>query len=67
VVNATGCGDTYMTGYLYHRAKGAGIEDAGHFAAAMATLKIQGLGPFEGTKDDILHCMRTAEQVLPVI
>ncbi|HRG13161.1 MAG TPA: PfkB family carbohydrate kinase, partial [Macellibacteroides fermentans] len=27
VVDATGCGDTYMTGYLYKRAKGAGIEE----------------------------------------
>jgi sugar/nucleoside kinase (ribokinase family) len=67
VMDATGCGDTYMTGYLYQRAKGADIEEAGHFAAAMATLKIQGIGPFEGTKDDILRCMRTNEQVLPVI
>lgn len=29
VVNATGAGDTYMTGYLYKRAKGASIEEAG--------------------------------------
>ena len=35
VVDATGCGDTYMTGYLYQRAKGAGIEEAGRFAAAI--------------------------------
>jgi sugar/nucleoside kinase (ribokinase family) len=67
VLNATGCGDTYMTGYLYQRAKGAGIEEAGRFAAAMATLKIQGLGPFAGTKEDIYHCMRTAQQILPEI
>jgi sugar/nucleoside kinase (ribokinase family) len=67
VVNATGCGDTYMTGYLYRRAKGDGIEDAGRFAAAMATLKIQGMGPFTGTKDDILRCMQTARQILPEI
>ena len=37
---ATGCGDTYMAGYLYQRLKGAGIQDAGEFAAAMATLKL---------------------------
>ena len=41
VVDATGCGDTYMTGYLYQRAKGAGIEEAGRFAAAMSTIKIE--------------------------
>jgi sugar/nucleoside kinase (ribokinase family) len=66
-VDATGCGDTYMTGYLYQRAKGADIETAGHFAAAMATLKIQGSGPFNGTKKDILQCMNTAQQFYPTI
>lgn len=55
VVDATGCGDTYMTGYLYKRAKGAGIEEAGRFAAAMSTLKIECLGPFKGTREDIEH------------
>jgi sugar/nucleoside kinase (ribokinase family) len=54
VVDATGCGDTYMAGYLYQRIKGAPIQQAGEFAAAMATLKIEGSGPFTGTKDDVL-------------
>lgn len=65
VVDATGCGDTYMTGYLYKRAKGAVIEEAGRFAAAMSTLKIECLGPFKGTKEDIEHCLETAEQKMP--
>ena len=65
VVDATGCGDTYMTGYLYKCAKGAGIEEAGRFAAAMSTLKIECLGPFKGTKEDIEHCLETAEQKMP--
>lgn len=65
VVDATGCGDTYMTGYLYKRAKGAGIEEAGRFAAAMSTLKIECLGPFKGTKEDIEHCLETAEKKMP--
>lgn len=67
VVDATGCGDTYMTGYLYQRAKGAGIEEAGRFAAAMSTLKIEASGPFSGTKEDVIHCMETAEQRYPEI
>jgi sugar/nucleoside kinase (ribokinase family) len=54
VVDATGCGDTYMAGYLYQRVKGAPIQNAGEFAAAMATLKIEGSGPFTGTGDDVL-------------
>ena len=67
VVDATGCGDTYMTGYLYQRAKNTPIEEAGRFAAAMSTLKIEGLGPFQGTKEDIVHCMLTAKQNFPEI
>lgn len=66
-VDATGCGDTYVTGYLYRRAKGDNIEDSGHFAAAMSTLKLERSGPFNGTKEDILRCMERAEQRIPVI
>lgn len=54
VTDATGCGDTYMAGYLYQRAKGVTIQQAGEFAAAMASLKIAASGPFTGTKDDVL-------------
>jgi len=53
VVDATGCGDTYMAGYLYQRIKGASIREAGEFAAAMATLKIEGSGPFTGTREEV--------------
>lgn len=67
VVDATGCGDTYVTGYLYKRAKGAGIEEAGKFAAAMATIKIEGSGPFNGTKEDVENRIKTAEQIIPEI
>lgn len=67
IIDATGCGDTYMTGYLYKRAKGACLEEAGRFAAAMSTLKIEGNGPFKGTPEDILHCMHTAEQWMPAL
>lgn len=65
VVDATGCGDTYMTGYLYQRAKGASIVEAGRFAAAMSTLKIARSGPFSGTAADVALCMATAPQQLP--
>lgn len=67
VVDATGCGDTYVTGYLYKRAKGVGIEEAGKFAAAMATIKIENSGPFNGTKEDVENRIRTAEQIIPVV
>ena len=63
VVDATGCGDTYTIGYLYQRVSGASIEDAGRFAAAMSTLKIEKSGPFSGTKEDVIHCMETAKEM----
>ncbi|MBO7417727.1 MAG: ribokinase [Bacteroidaceae bacterium] len=46
VIDATGCGDTYMAGYLYERQRGATIDNAAKFAAAMCTLKLQNHGPF---------------------
>jgi len=60
IVDATGCGDTYMTGYLYKRAKGADIEEAGCFAAAMSTLKIERSGAFQGTVADVLACQKNS-------
>ena len=63
VVDATGCGDTYTIGYLYQRVSGASIEEAGRFAAAMSTLKIEKSGPFCGSKEDVIRCMETAEQM----
>ena len=44
-----------MTGYLYKRAHGAGYREAGCFAAAMSTLKLEHFGPFSGTAADILR------------
>jgi sugar/nucleoside kinase (ribokinase family) len=57
VVDATGCGDTYMAGYLYRRVKGDDIADSGRFASAMAALKIENAGPFSGTEDDVRAIM----------
>jgi sugar/nucleoside kinase (ribokinase family) len=53
VVDATGCGDTYMAGYLYQRSLGVGYLEAGKFAAAMCTIKLGASGPFSGSKEDI--------------
>ncbi len=59
IVDATGCGDTYMTGYLYMRNKGASYYDAGCFAAAMCSIKLAGSGPFNGTEEDVLKMMQS--------
>ncbi len=53
VVDATGCGDTYMAGYLYQRVKGADLQTAGEFAAAMAGLKTAVVGTFNGKEEDV--------------
>ncbi len=52
VVDATGCGDTYVMGYVYKRAQGANVREAGHFAAAVSTLKLEASGPFKGTEQE---------------
>lgn len=53
VVDATGCGDTYSAGYLYQRILGATPTEAGKFAAAMCTIKLEHNGPFNRSIDDI--------------
>lgn len=55
VTDATGCGDTYMLGYLYMRNKGASYSEAGCFAAAMSTIKLEKSGPFCGTEEEVLR------------
>ena len=60
VVDATGCGDTYAAGYLYMRNQGASYYDAGCFAAAMSTLKLEHHGPFSGTEEDIQAIIKQA-------
>ena len=35
------------------RNKGASYEEAGCFAAAMSTLKLEASGPFNGTEEDV--------------
>jgi sugar/nucleoside kinase (ribokinase family) len=66
IVDATGCGDTYMAGYLYQRVKGNDMEQAGHFAAALSALKIERFGPAQATNEDVLYCIQTSAQRMPV-
>ena len=58
VVDATGCGDTYSTGYLYMRSRGADPSEAGHFAAAMSTLKLEHSGPFARTEEEVFSLIK---------
>lgn len=52
-LDTTGCGDTFMAGYLYSKLKGANCCEAGRFAAAMAALKTRRHGPFVGSPADV--------------
>lgn len=63
IIDATGCGDTYIAGYLYKRRKGAGIQQAGEFAAAMAGLKTTHSGPFSGTEDEVMRFLLLNKQL----
>jgi sugar/nucleoside kinase (ribokinase family) len=53
LVDATGCGDTYMAGYLYKRLKHFNIDESGRFAAAIASLKLGQSGAFQGSEEEI--------------
>lgn len=53
VVDLTGCGDTYIAGYLFKRLKSSPIFEAGNFAAAVASLKMERHGSFKGTEKDV--------------
>jgi sugar/nucleoside kinase (ribokinase family) len=52
IIDPTGCGDTYMAGYLYQRLHSGDLETAGRFAAAIATAKLARFGPFRGSEEE---------------
>lgn len=54
VVDATGCGDTYVMAYVYRRLLGDDPGQAGRFASAVASIKLEASGPFCGTEADAL-------------
>ena len=58
VVDATGCGDTYVMSYLYKRVQGCGIKEAATFAAAVSTVKLEHSGPFTGTEAEAVARMK---------
>lgn len=63
IVDATGCGDTYSTSYLYMRSQGATFQEAGRFASAMCTLKLEHNGPFEGSLKDIETLIKNTDRL----
>ena len=65
VVDTTGCGDTYVMGYLFRRCQGAGIPAAAHFAAAVSSLKLEHTGPFCGTAEEALSLIPENLRICP--
>jgi sugar/nucleoside kinase (ribokinase family) len=52
-VDPTGCGDTYMAGYLFYREKTTKLNEVGKFAAMTASLKLMQGRLFRGDEEDV--------------
>jgi len=57
VIDTTGCGDTYIMGYIFQRALGADIARAGQFASVVSAMKLAHHGPFNGSYDEAIARM----------
>ena len=47
IVDATGCGDTYMASYISSRLNGQSIKESGDFASLIASKKLEISGPYK--------------------
>jgi sugar/nucleoside kinase (ribokinase family) len=54
IVDATGCGDTYLAGYVAARLRGGAPNDAARMAAAAASLKLESYGPLGHDWSEVL-------------
>ena len=53
LVDPTGCGDTYMAGYLFLRQKTDDLQKVGEFAARTASSKLASYGPFKANQEHL--------------
>ncbi len=63
-VDPTGCGDTYMAGYLFYRERTAKLDEVGKFAAMTASLKLEQGYLFRGDEQDVRDFANTVGQPL---
>ena len=55
VVDATGCGDTYLSGYVARRLASDDAGECACFGAVLASLKLEFAGPFRGEAAHVLE------------
>ncbi len=60
LVDRTGCGDSYLAGYLFHRSSSDDVEAAGRFAAALATRALERAGAFAGGEAEVRALLEAA-------
>ena len=60
IVDATGCGDSYLAAYLHRRLESEDVERAGRFASAAASLTLERFGPFQATERDVEDALARA-------
>ena len=53
IVDPTGCGDTYLAGYVAARLKGFSPHKSAHIGAAAASHKLEYAGPLTATFDEL--------------
>jgi sugar/nucleoside kinase (ribokinase family) len=58
-VDPTGCGDTFMAGYVFARLAGVDVVAAARFGSAAAAQKLRHVGPFDGTRASVEALLRT--------
>ena len=51
--DTTGCGDTFLAGYVAHRQRGLTPYSSGLFAAAMASIKLESSGPLGSSLEEV--------------
>ncbi len=64
-VDPTGCGDTYMAGYLFYKKRSTKLDEVGKFAAMTTSLKLERGGPFRGNEEDVRDFAKAVGQPSP--